>query len=53
MTKVLVPYDASCGHIETIAGGDGSRPPSAVALEGKRFQGRHVAQVAAKPARPA
>jgi NAD(P)H dehydrogenase (quinone) len=42
------PYGAS-----TIAGADGSRMPSAVELEGARFQGRHVAQVAAKLARPA
>lgn len=37
------PYGAS-----TIAGGDGSRQPSQVELEGARFQGRHVAQIAAK-----
>lgn len=37
------PYGAS-----TIAAGDGSRHPSAVELEGARFQGRHVAQIAAK-----
>ncbi len=37
------PYGAS-----TIAGGDGSRQPSKVELEGARFQGRHVAEVAAK-----
>ncbi|WP_279358572.1 NAD(P)H:quinone oxidoreductase [Methylobacterium indicum] len=37
------PYGAS-----TIAGGDGSRQPSAVELEGARFQGRHVAALAAK-----
>src|SRR5262245_8468299 len=37
------PYGAS-----TIAGGDGSRQPSAVELDGARFQGRHVAQIAAK-----
>jgi NAD(P)H dehydrogenase (quinone) len=37
------PYGAS-----TIAGGDGSRKPSAVELEGARFQGRHVAQIAGK-----
>ncbi|KTS38564.1 NAD(P)H:quinone oxidoreductase [Methylobacterium indicum] len=37
------PYGAS-----TIAGGDGSRQPSAVELEGARFQGRHVAGLAAK-----
>ena len=36
------PYGAS-----TIAGADGSRQPSANELEGARFQGRHVAQVAA------
>jgi NAD(P)H dehydrogenase (quinone) len=42
------PYGAS-----TIAGGDGSRQPSAVELEGARFQGRHVASVAAKLSRPA
>ena len=37
------PYGAS-----TIAGGDGSRQPSKVELEGARYQGRHVAQIAAK-----
>lgn len=37
------PYGAS-----TIAGGDGSRRPSPVELEGVRFQGRHVAGIAAK-----
>ena len=37
------PYGAS-----TIAGGDGSRQPSAIELDGARFQGRHVAQIAAK-----
>jgi NAD(P)H dehydrogenase (quinone) len=37
------PYGAS-----TIAGPDGSRQPSAVELEGARFQGRHVAEIAAK-----
>ena len=42
------PYGAS-----TITGGDGSRMPSAVELEGARVQGRHVAQIAAKLARPA
>jgi NAD(P)H dehydrogenase (quinone) len=40
------PYGAS-----TIAGGDGSRRPSAIELEGARYQGRHVAQIAAKLAR--
>jgi NAD(P)H dehydrogenase (quinone) len=37
------PYGAT-----TIAGGDGSRQPSANELEGARFQGRHVAAIAAK-----
>jgi NAD(P)H dehydrogenase (quinone) len=37
------PYGAS-----TIANGDGSRQPSAVELDGARFQGRHVARIAAK-----
>jgi len=37
------PYGAS-----TIAGGDGSRMPSENELEAARFQGRHVAGIAAK-----
>ncbi len=37
------PYGAS-----TIAGGDGSRQPSQNELELARFQGKHVAQIAAK-----
>ncbi|HMB10020.1 NAD(P)H:quinone oxidoreductase [Saliniramus sp.] len=37
------PYGAS-----TIAGGDGSRQPSQVERDGARFQGRHVAEIAAK-----
>ena len=37
------PYGAS-----TIAGGDGSRMPSENELEAARFQGRHVASIAAK-----
>ena len=37
------PYGAS-----TIAGGDGSRQPSENELAGARFQGRHVAGLAAK-----
>ncbi len=37
------PYGAS-----TMAAADGSRQPSAVELEGARFQGRHVAGIAAK-----
>lgn len=37
------PYGAS-----TIAGNDGSRRPSRVELDGARYQGRHVAQIAAK-----
>ncbi len=37
------PYGAS-----TITGGDGSRQPSANELAGARFQGAHVAKIAAK-----
>ncbi|MEM7442860.1 MAG: NAD(P)H:quinone oxidoreductase [Pseudomonadota bacterium] len=37
------PYGAS-----TIAGGDGSRQPTDIDLAGARYQGRHVAQIAAK-----
>ena len=37
------PYGAG-----TIAGADGSRQPSATDLAGARFQGRHVAQLAAR-----
>ncbi|MEE4264901.1 MAG: NAD(P)H:quinone oxidoreductase [Desulfobacteraceae bacterium] len=40
------PYGAS-----TIAGGDGSRMPSENELEAARFQGKHVAEVAAKLAK--
>ena len=39
------PYGAS-----TIAGTDGSRQPSRIELDGARFQGRHVAEIAAKVA---
>jgi NAD(P)H dehydrogenase (quinone) len=41
--KGCSPYGAS-----TIAGTDGSRQPSKVELEGARYQGRHVAEIAAK-----
>eukprot|EP00741_Cyanophora_paradoxa_P007605 tig00001177_g7357.t1 len=37
------PYGAS-----TIAGGQGERQPSAVELDGARFQGKHTAEIAAK-----
>jgi NAD(P)H dehydrogenase (quinone) len=37
------PYGAT-----TIAGGDGSRAPSAVELAGARFQGKHVAEITRK-----
>ncbi|MHB8772617.1 MAG: NAD(P)H:quinone oxidoreductase [Syntrophales bacterium] len=37
------PYGAS-----TIAGGDGSRMPSANELDAARFQGRHVAEIASR-----
>lgn len=40
------PYGAS-----TIAGGDGSRQPTQIELDGARFQGRHVATLAAKLAK--
>ncbi|MBE2243042.1 MAG: NAD(P)H:quinone oxidoreductase [Burkholderiaceae bacterium] len=40
------PYGAS-----TIAAGDGSRQPSENELAGARFQGRHVAEIAARMAR--
>jgi NAD(P)H dehydrogenase (quinone) len=40
------PYGAS-----TIAGGDGSRQPSAIELDAARYQGRHVAQIAGKLAK--
>jgi NAD(P)H dehydrogenase (quinone) len=40
------PYGAT-----TITGADGSRQPSANELEGARFQGKHVAELAAKLAR--
>jgi NAD(P)H dehydrogenase (quinone) len=40
------PYGAS-----TLAGPDGTRPPSQNALEIAQYQGRHVAQLAAKLAR--
>lgn len=37
------PYGAS-----TIAAGDGSRQPSDIELDGARYQGRHVAEIAGK-----
>lgn len=37
------PYGAS-----TITGGDGARQPSAVELDAARYQGKHVASIAAK-----
>jgi NAD(P)H dehydrogenase (quinone) len=40
------PYGAS-----TIAGSDGSRQPSKLELDGAKWQGRHVAEIAAKLAR--
>ena len=40
------PYGAS-----TIAGGDGSRMPSENELDAAKFQGRHVAEIAAKLAK--
>jgi NAD(P)H dehydrogenase (quinone) len=45
MTEITggTPYGAS-----TLAGGDGSRLPSENELAGARYQGKHVAQIAAK-----
>ena len=40
------PYGAA-----TIAGSDGSRQPSKIELDGARFQGGHVAQIAARLAK--
>lgn len=40
------PYGAS-----TITGGDGSRQPSKVELDGARYQGKHVATIAGKLAK--
>ncbi len=40
------PYGAS-----TIAGADGSRQPSKIELDGARYQGKHVAQIATRLAR--
>jgi NAD(P)H dehydrogenase (quinone) len=37
------PYGAS-----TLADGDGSRQPSAVELDGARYQGKRIAETAAK-----
>ncbi len=37
------PYGAT-----TIAGGDGARQPSPIDLDGARFQGRHIAEIANK-----
>ena len=55
MSKVLVLYYSSYGHIETmangattIAGSDGSRAPSKIELDGARFQGRHIAEISNK-----
>jgi NAD(P)H dehydrogenase (quinone) len=60
MVIVGLPYSfqGQMGHAEvtggspygatTIAGGDGSRQPSDNELDGARFQGRHVAEVANK-----
>ncbi|MBI4805174.1 MAG: NAD(P)H:quinone oxidoreductase [Desulfovibrio sp.] len=41
--KGCSPYGAT-----TIAGADGSRMPSAIELDGARWQGRHVAEIASK-----
>ena len=51
MTKVLVLYYSSYGHVEIMAeevanGADGSRMPSEVERRIARFQRRHVAGIA-------
>lgn len=43
VVKGGTPYGAT-----TLSDGDGSRQPSAVELDGARFQGKHVAEIAAK-----
>ena len=59
MSKVLVLYYSTYGHLETMAqavaegarsavGGQGQRQPSATELDGARFQGRLVAETANK-----
>ena len=52
MPRILVLYYSMYGHIETmagaIAGADGSRQPSEKELAMARFQGRHVAGIAAR-----
>ena len=63
MVVVGLPYAfaAQMGHAEvmgnspygasTITGGDGERQPSKVELDGARYQGKHVATIAAKLAK--
>ena len=59
MSKVLVLYYSTYGHLETMAqavaegarsaaGGQGQRQPSATELDGARLQGRLVAETANK-----
>jgi len=60
MVVVGLPYafQGQMGHVEvmgnspygasTVTGGDGSRMPSEKDLEGARYQGKHVATIAAK-----
>jgi NAD(P)H dehydrogenase (quinone) len=49
MGHTEVMGNSPCGP-STIAGGDGGRQPSKIELKGARYQGRHVAQIAAKQA---
>ena len=45
-----LPLDAVEIAVDYMTGGDGSRQPSEVELEAARFQGAHVARIAAKQA---
>jgi NAD(P)H dehydrogenase (quinone) len=47
-TRVDESTGGSPYGISTVAGGDGSRKPTANELDGARWQGRHVAQIAAR-----
>jgi NAD(P)H dehydrogenase (quinone) len=50
VAKVLVLYYSAYGHIETMANAvaEGARQPTANELQGARYQGRKIAEVATK-----
>ena len=48
LTMIVLEVFYSTYEASTIAGGDGSRMPSENELAAARFQGKHVAEVAAK-----